>query len=52
MRKAKMREQKKLGVMGVALGALTTAMTGDATVAMMVGSLGLYMLTAKKVVIV
>lgn len=52
MRKAKMREQKVLGAMAVAICALITVMTGDATVAIMVGGLGLYMLTAKKVVIV
>jgi hypothetical protein len=52
MKKAKMMEQKMMGAIAVALGAITTKMTGDATFAMMVGSAGLYMLTAKKVVIV
>lgn len=52
MKKAKMMEQKMLGAIAVAVGAVTTMMTGDATFAMMVGGLGLYMLAAKKVVIV
>lgn len=52
MKKAKMREQKILGAIAVAIGAIVTAMTGDSTVSLMVGGIGLYMLTAKKIVIV